>query len=96
LTIPHYLVAPVIAANTDLIITLPSHVANHYAEAQHLRMFPPPVALKGFDVVMAFHARSVADPPIEWLKQPLRVVAADIDKVEGTKGRLGGRLPKPR
>jgi DNA-binding transcriptional LysR family regulator len=92
LTVPHYLAAPIIIAHTDLVMTLPRRVADCFAGVHGLRTFPPPVALKGFDVVMAFHPRSVAEPPIQWLKQVMRAVAADIGKTalhERKAGRGG-------
>jgi DNA-binding transcriptional LysR family regulator len=85
LTVPHYLVAPVIVAHTDLIMTLPRRIAESFARAHHLRTFAPPVTLDGFDVVTAFHPRSVAEPPIQWLKGVMRAVAKDIDKTEPRK-----------
>ena len=78
LTVPHYLVAPVIVAHTDLIMTLPRRIAESFAARAPLRTFAPPVTLDGFDVVMAFHPRSVAEPPIQWLEGVLRAVAMDI------------------
>jgi DNA-binding transcriptional LysR family regulator len=80
LTVPHYLAAPVIVAQTDLVMTLPRRVAKRFARIDRLRTFTPPVAVKGFDVVMASHPRSVAEPPIQWLKQIIRAVAAEIGK----------------
>lgn len=77
LTIPHYLAAPSIVAHTDLVMTLPRRVADGYAEYP-LRQFPTPIKLKGFDVVMASHARSMAEPSVQWLKELLRSVASDI------------------
>jgi DNA-binding transcriptional LysR family regulator len=78
LTVPHYLVAPIIIARTDLVMTLPRRIADSFAGVHGLRTFQPPVALEGFDVVMASHPRSAADPPIQWLRQAVRDVAADI------------------
>jgi DNA-binding transcriptional LysR family regulator len=89
LTVPHYLVAPVIVAHTDLIMTLPRRIGESFARAHHLRTFAPPVTLDGFDVVMAFHPRSVAEPPIQWLEGMMRAVAIDIDKT-------GLSIPKSR
>jgi DNA-binding transcriptional LysR family regulator len=80
LTVPHYLVAPLIVAHTDLIITLPRRIAESFARAHHLRTFAPPVRVDGFDVVMAFHPRSVAEPPIQWLEGVMRAVAIELDK----------------
>jgi DNA-binding transcriptional LysR family regulator len=78
LTVPHYVVAPIIVAQTDLIMTLPRRIAQSFARAHRLRTFRPPVALDGFDVVMAFHPRSAAERQIQWLRGVVRDVAADI------------------
>lgn len=83
LTVPHYLVAPLIVAQTDLIMTLPRRIADCFADSHRLRIFPPPIALEGFDVAMAFDLRSEADPPVQWLKQLLRAIAGDVGKVIG-------------
>jgi DNA-binding transcriptional LysR family regulator len=89
LTVPHYLVAPIIVAHTDLIMTLPRRVADRFAGVHSLRTFPPPVALEGFNVVMALHPRSVVEPAIQWLMQITRAVAADIGKTGPHKRKTG-------
>jgi DNA-binding transcriptional LysR family regulator len=78
LTVPHYVVAPMIVAHTDLIMTLPRRIAESFARAHRLRTFAPPVKLDGFDVVMAFHPRAHAEPQIQWLKSLIHAVAAQI------------------
>jgi DNA-binding transcriptional LysR family regulator len=80
LTVPHYLVAPMIVARTDLIMTLPRRIADSLPHAHGLRKFRPPVRLEGFDVAMAFHPRSNAEAPIQWLKQVLRALVVDMGK----------------
>lgn len=72
LTVPHYLAAPAMIAGSDLLITLPRRLAERFAEPYGLRVFRPPVPLQGFDVVVASHSRSAADPAIQWFKQLLR------------------------
>src|SRR5262249_41279258 len=61
LTVPHYVVAPIIVAHTDLIITLPRRIAQSFARAYHLRTFAPPIAVEGFEVVMAFHRETCSN-----------------------------------
>jgi len=89
LTVPHYLVAPIIVAHTDLVMTLPRRVANCLADVHRLRTFVPPVALEGFDVVMASHPRSVAEQPIQWLKQVMLAVAEGISRTGAYGGKAG-------
>lgn len=101
LTVPHYLVAPNIVAQSDLVMTLPSRILGQYVEKRGLRMFAPPLALDGFEVVMASHARSNADAAVNWLKGVVRNVAKALEKPSpsqwGTRGnaqRKGDRDKK--
>jgi DNA-binding transcriptional LysR family regulator len=89
LTVPHYVVAPVVVARTDLVMTLPRRVADCFEGAYGLRTFRPPLALEGFDVVMASHPRSIAERPVQWLKEIMRVVAADVAKAGLRQNKLG-------
>jgi len=80
LTVPHYLVAPSVVANTDLVMTLPSRVALTLVTGR-IRVFDTPIELEGFDVVVAFHPRSHAEPAIQWLKQLLGETSAGLRSV---------------
>ena len=89
LTLPHYLVAPAIVAKTDLIMTLPRRVVDCFADHHRLRAFPPPLALKGFDVALAAHPRSATDPSLRWLVRTVRAVAAESAAPPGGARRPG-------
>lgn len=75
-TLPHFLAAPAVIASTDHVMTIPRRVASQLAQLYALRVFPPPVPLRGFDVAMAWHPRGEADPGVRWLKDQIREVAA--------------------
>jgi len=60
-TLPHFLAAPAIVATTDYVMTIARRIALQAARTYKLRVFPPPVRLGGFDVVMAWHPRSEVD-----------------------------------
>ncbi|QYA13195.1 LysR family transcriptional regulator [Rhizobium sp. AB2/73] len=72
LTLPHYLVAPEILAGSDLIMTVPRRIAAQFCTVWPLRMFSPPINVKGFEVAAAWHPRSAADPAIVWLLEALK------------------------
>lgn len=78
LTLPHFLVAPAIIAASDLIMTMPHSVAVAFQAGWPLRLFPPPIAVDGFDIALAQHPRSVGDPPIDWLRSEIGGVSAEI------------------
>lgn len=82
LTLPHYLAAPAVIAHTDMVMTMPRRVAEGLGGVHHLRTFAPPLALEGFDVVMASHPRNEADPSVQWLRRLTREVSASL-KADG-------------
>lgn len=84
LTLPHFIVAPFVIAQSDLVMTLPSRVVGCFGNESGLRVFAPPLPVNGFDMVMAWHARSAADPPVQWLKSLLSEIAAEVARPAAT------------
>ncbi len=68
LRVPHFLVIPYIIAGTDLIATMPSRVANAFANQARLQVQPLPVSIPSFDVSLFWHPRFSSDPPIQWFR----------------------------
>lgn len=81
LTVPHYLLAPALFATTDVIMTVPHRIALAFAPVYNLRIFPPPLPLPEFDVALAWHPRSSADPAIAWFCSELRSVSRAQSRV---------------
>ena len=73
-TLPYFLAAPAVVARTDFIMTIARHIALQFAPLFSLRIFTPPVALRGFEVAMAWRRRTEADAAVLWLKEQLQVV----------------------
>ncbi len=67
-TLPHFLAAPAVIAQTDYVMTIARRIALQAAQVHKLRVFAPPMRLHGFDVVIAWHPRSEADAGINWLR----------------------------
>jgi len=82
LQVAHFLVAPHIVRETDLVLTLATRMADVLAPMLGLRRLPPPVELGGFSMWMAWHERQQADPAHAWL----RAVVAQTTR-EGRRGR---------
>ena len=74
---PHFLVAPLVVARTDLIATLPRTVATEFAKVLSLNLYKPPVDAPGFPVHMVWHPRTHDYPPHRWLRQLIMDVAGD-------------------
>lgn len=68
LRVPHFMVIPLIVAQTDLIVTIPSRAAHAFAEIVPVRIHPLPMKIPAFDVVLAWHQRFDEDPPLRWMR----------------------------
>lgn len=71
LVVSHFLVAPLVVAETDLVATLPERVARMLAEKLSLAVLAPPVALSGFELSYLWHERTHDSPPHRWLRSLL-------------------------
>jgi len=79
LVVPHFLVVPYIIAETDLIVTVNSRIADTYIRELPLRTLPPPLDLPEFPITMLWHPRSDGDPGVAWLRRVLVDICHDID-----------------
>jgi DNA-binding transcriptional LysR family regulator len=79
LVVPHFLVVPYIIAETDLIVTVNSRIADTYVRELPLKSLPPPLDLPEFPITMLWHPRSDGDPSIAWLRRMLIDICNDID-----------------
>lgn len=69
LKLPHFLSAPVIVAQTDLILTLPRRIAMLFAKYANLAMLEPPIELGQYNYSLIWHERCDRDPLHIWLRQ---------------------------
>lgn len=72
LCVPHFLLAPAIVAQTDLIVTLAERVAVELATRYDLRVLPPPVPVRRFVVAQLWDPRRENDPALRWLRAMVR------------------------
>lgn len=83
LAVPHFLIAPLVLAGTDLIATVPRRIATAFAPMVALALRPPPIELTGFTIHMLWHERAAADPAQRWLRDQIVAVAASRAKLTG-------------
>lgn len=83
LVVPHFLVAPHIVAETDLLLMLPARVARHFAQRLPLRLLPPPLPLSGFTIGQLWHDRTHRDPAHRWLRK----LIADLPREPAASSR---------
>ncbi len=69
--LPYFATAATIVAKTDLVLTVPTRVANELVQLGKLTRFEPPLKLIGFDYRMLWHDRSHEDAGHKWLRDLL-------------------------
>ena len=76
--VPHFLVAPAIVAQTDLVLTLPRRLLRIMAGISNLLVTKPPLAIPPFDVQLVWHRRAADDPGSLWLRDQIVACAAKL------------------
>ena len=71
LYVSHFLVAPLVIAETDLIVTLPERVALLFADRLDLALVKPPVPLSTFPLSQLWHERTHDSAPHRWLREQI-------------------------
>jgi DNA-binding transcriptional LysR family regulator len=79
--LPHFLVAPMVVAKSDMALVLPYRLARHVALAMPVTLVKLPVEAPHFVQSMIWHERTHDDPAHGWLRQQIaeaaRPIAAD-------------------
>lgn len=70
-----FLAAPMIIAQSDLILTGPARLLRWFAERYPLDVFAPPVAVHDFEYIALWHERFETEPAHEWLRGMLAAAA---------------------
>ncbi|MBD2252107.1 LysR family transcriptional regulator [Nostoc parmelioides] len=77
-SIPHFLIAPFILAQSNLLATLPQRVALTFTQSQSLKLLPVPLSMEGFSVFMRWHQSTDNIPADEWLRALITQVSNAI------------------
>jgi DNA-binding transcriptional LysR family regulator len=75
--VPHFLVAPVIVANSDLVMLTTKRVARHFARKLDLMMFKPPIPISGFTIDVLTSAARATDPALQWLRNQILQICSE-------------------
>lgn len=76
--LPHFLAAPHVVRETDVVLTLARRIADVMAPMLGLRRVPPPVEVPGFTMSIVWHERQHADPAHAWFRATLAKVASKL------------------
>jgi len=67
--IPYFATAALVAATSDLILTIPRRAAENFSDDQRLRLMEPPLKLPNFGYRMIWHERVHAEPDHVWFRR---------------------------
>lgn len=72
--VPHFMVAPHLVAETDMILTTAESVARRASSYLPVELYEPPLELKRGTVSMVWHPRSHGEDAHRWLRRCIREV----------------------
>jgi len=79
LTVSHFLSAPMIVANTDMVLAFPRRTAEQFARMIPLQIVPLPLDLPHYDSVMVWHPLRDKEPAHRWLREQIRAVCGELE-----------------
>jgi DNA-binding transcriptional LysR family regulator len=78
LRLPYFAAAAAVVERTDMIVTLPYHLALHLAKTSHTEVVPAPAEFMPFRYQQVWHPRFDADPAHQWLRSVMRQIIPPI------------------
>lgn len=74
--VPYFATAALVAASSDLILTIPRRAALGFADDRRLQLVEPPIELPTFGYRMVWHERTHAEADHAWLRRLILQAAA--------------------
>ena len=74
--VPHFLAAPLIVAQSDLVMVT-ERVAHHFAKELDLTIFEPPVPMRGFTIDYLASVARATDPTLQWLRDQIFKICSE-------------------
>jgi len=78
LMVSHFLSAPLIVANTDMILALPRRTAERFTRIAPLKIVPLPFELPPYNSVMIWHPLREKEQAQRWLREQIRQVCREL------------------
>ena len=78
LTVGHFLIAPLLVQDSELVATEPRRLFERWSGPEPLRLVRPPIAIPSFRVVQTWHGRYENDPAHMWLREMIRSIASTV------------------
>ena len=68
LFVPRFMVLSIVATNSDLLVIMPSRVADQFSKILPLKIMQAPLKLPTYDIKLFWHERVNDDPANRWLR----------------------------
>lgn len=82
LRVQSFVTAPLVVAESDLVLTAPTLLARTFARHAGVRVLPPPLPIPRFTVYLFWHERVERDPAHAWLRARLVEAAAEVSRAK--------------
>ena len=69
LTVPQFMVLPLVIASSDLLVVMPSRLAKAFSQLVSIKILEPPVHLPPYDIKIYWHERFDRDSASRWLRR---------------------------
>lgn len=69
LTVPQFMVLPLVIANSDLLVIMPGRLARAFSQLVSIKIMEPPVLLRPYDIKIYWHERFDRDASSRWLRR---------------------------
>jgi DNA-binding transcriptional LysR family regulator len=87
-SVPRFLIAFTVVAQTDSVATVPMRLALRYAEGLKLQILPLPFEYGPHSVIALRRAQAGADPAVDWLVSKVRAVIRATNSLEDEASAL--------
>ncbi|KVK98716.1 LysR family transcriptional regulator [Burkholderia cepacia] len=85
--LPHFLVAPMVVAKSDMTVVLPRRLAQHVAQSMPVTLAELPVEVAPFALTMIWHERTHDDPAYGWLRRQIAEIAQEMEPGPSRRNR---------
>lgn len=85
LSIPNFSSAPMVVAQSDLLLTAPRRCALAWRQLMPIHIYETPLELPRFSIAMIWHERFQRSPGHQWLREHLRRIGADPGNSPGVQ-----------
>lgn len=77
IAVPHFMIAPLLASQSDYIVTLPEKIVKPFAKTLDLHLQKPPIEMRTSPATLIWHGRTHKSDSHKWLRNLILEVASE-------------------